>query len=76
MAEYIVRGAVPNHTVLVEDEREVIWHMTHLPVLEEVVRCRDCRLCVKKGSRLYCDLNAGGFPEVDHDGFCAWGRTE
>lgn len=37
------------------------------------VRCRDCRLCAKKGHRLYCDLNAGGFPEVDPDGYCAWG---
>lgn len=42
MSEYIVDGAVPNHTVRVEDEREVYWHMTHLPVREEIVRCRDC----------------------------------
>ena len=43
MSEYIVDGAVPNHTVRVEDEREVYWHMTHLPVREEIVRCRDCK---------------------------------
>ena len=41
---------------------------------EEIVRCRDCVLCVKKGHRLYCDLNPGGFPEVEPDGFCAWGE--
>ena len=41
---------------------------------EEIIRCRDCKLRVKKGSRLYCDLNAGGFPEVEPDGFCAWGE--
>ena len=39
-----------------------------------VVRCKDCKLCVKKGSRLYCDLNAVAFPEVEPDGFCTWGE--
>lgn len=39
-----------------------------------VVRCRDCSLCVEKGYRLYCDRDAGGFPEVEPDGFCAWGE--
>ena len=43
-------------------------------VKEPIVRCRDCKLCVVKGYRLYCDLNAGGFPEVESDGFCAWGE--
>lgn len=41
---------------------------------ERIVRCRDCSLCVEKGYRLYCGLNAGGFPEVEPDGFCAWGE--
>ena len=41
---------------------------------EEIVRCRDCSLCVKKGYRLYCDRDAGGFPEVEPDCFCAWGE--
>lgn len=39
---------------------------------EEIVRCRDCSMCVEKGYRLYCDRDAGGFPEVEADGFCAW----
>lgn len=39
-----------------------------------IVRCKDCKFCVKRGYRLYCDLNAGGFPEVEPDGFCAWGE--
>ena len=47
---------------------------TTIPVREPIVRCRDCKICVKKGLRLYCDLNAGGFPEVEPDGFCAWGE--
>lgn len=42
----------------------------------EIVRCRDCSLCVEKGHRIYCDLNAGGFPQVYPDGFCAWGENK
>lgn len=43
---------------------------------EEIVRCRDCRYCVDRGTRHYCDLNAGGFPEVEQNGFCAWGERK
>ena len=43
-------------------------------VREEIVRCKNCKMLVKRGRRLYCDLNAGGFPEVEPDGFCAWGE--
>ena len=43
---------------------------------EEIVRCRDCSLCAEKGYRLYCDRDAGGFPEVEPDGFCAWGERK
>lgn len=50
---------------------QVICDGAELPV---VVRCRDCKLSVAKGHRLYCDLNAGGFPNVEPDGFCAWGE--
>lgn len=39
-----------------------------------VVRCGDCSFCVEKGYRLYCDRDVGGFPEVEPDGFCAWGE--
>lgn len=82
MAEYVVRGAVPNHTVRVEDEREVIWHMTHLPVLEEVVRCRDCATECEDGT---LDCHGPLVQTWDYwndeplrnpvppDGFCAWG---
>lgn len=73
MSEYIVGGAVPNHTVLVEDEREVYWHMTHLPVREEIVRCRDCRWCVAYSKAAYCDQFAHALPTAETDGFCAWG---
>lgn len=46
----------------------------HARKREEIVRCRDCSFCVEKGYRLYCDRDAGGFPEVEPDGFCAWGE--
>ena len=41
-------------------------------IREAIVRCVDCKFCVKRGYRMYCGLNAGGFPEVVSDGFCAW----
>ncbi len=74
MSEYIVDGAVPNHTVRVEDEREVYWHMTHLPVQEEIVRCRDCYWChdsIAWAGALECDYISRG---VEPDGYCAWGE--
>lgn len=57
-------------------EYVTVW-VDDLPDLkrgEEVVRCRDCSLCVEKGYRLYCDRDAGGFPEVEPYGFCSWGE--
>lgn len=78
MSEYIVRGAVPNHTVRVEDEREVIWRMTHLPVLEEVVRCRDCEcFAVDQSDHEYRSgwwCHRWDTDMVKPDGFCAWGE--
>lgn len=80
MSEYIVDGAVPNHTVRVEDEREVYWHMTYLPVREEIVRCRDCKRFSLDNSDH--DYRSGWWCHrwntdmVKPDGFCAWGETE
>lgn len=78
MSEHIVRGAVPNHTVLVEDEREVYWHMTHLPVLEDIVRCRDCeRFAVDQSDHEYRSgwwCHRWDTDMVNPDGFCAWGE--
>lgn len=73
MSEYVVRGAVPNHTVRVEDEREVYWHMTHLPVLEEVVRCRDCKHYTDDEMEYY-HYCGSWCEQVEPDGFCAWGE--
>ena len=52
------------------DERDGTERLTD----EEIVRCRDCKMLAKMGNRVYCGLNAGGFPEVELDGFCAWGE--
>lgn len=80
MSEYIVRGAVPNHTVRVEDEREVIWRMTFLPVLEEIVRCRDCvRFAVDHSDHDYRSgwwCHRWNTDMVEPDGFCAWGERK
>lgn len=73
MSEYVVRGAVPNHTVRVEDEHEVYWHMTHLPVLEEIVRCRDCKHYTDDEMEYY-HYCGSWCEQVDPDGFCAWGE--
>ena len=76
--EYIVRGAVPNHTVRVEDEREVYWHMTHLPVRDEVVRCRDFkRFAVDQSDHEYRSgwwCHRWNTDMVKPDGYCAWGE--
>ena len=78
MSEYVVDGAVPNHTVRVEDEREVYWHMTHLPVREEIVRCRDCKRFSLDNSDH--DYRSGWWCHrwntdmVKPDGYCAWGE--
>lgn len=73
MSEYIVGGAVPNHTVRVEDEREVYWHMTHLPVREEIVRCRDCKHYIEDEAEYY-HYCGSWCEQVEPDGFCAWGE--
>ena len=43
MAEYVVKGAEPNETVLHSRTPNgyEAWHW--LPVLERIVRCKDCK---------------------------------
>lgn len=74
MREYIVKGAEPNETVLHHRTPNGYDGWSWLPVREEIVRCIACKMFVKRGSRFYCDLNKGGFPEVEPNGFCAWGE--
>lgn len=62
MAEYVVEEP---------SSQSASWR-----VHERIVRCRDCKMCIEMGRRLYCDLNNGGFPEVEPEGYCAWGERK
>lgn len=84
MAEYVVKGAEPNETVLHSRTPNgyEAWHW--LPVRERIVRCRDCEHATNDGYG--CKLLASWVPiaggdeyeimpfEVKPDGFCAWGK--
>lgn len=77
MSEYIVSGAKPNNTVLKSTTANGYEHESWLPVLEEIVRCMDCKwLRVDMSDHEYrsgywCDM--GRF-DPKPDGFCAWGE--
>lgn len=71
MAEYVVKGAEPNETVLHSRTPNgyEAWHW--LPVREQVVRCSDCRYYEPNTySHFTCELLTFN---VEPDGFCAWG---
>ncbi len=70
------RGVAEGVERMVEMSERIVCNDNGGELREEIVRCRDCKLHVKKGRRLYCELNAGGFPEVEPDGFCAWGERK
>ncbi len=63
MSEYIVDGAEPNNTVLQTRSRNGYELEKWLPVREEIVRCRDCRMFGD------CEWNYENEPM----GFCSWG---
>lgn len=84
MAEYVVKGAEPNETVL--HSRTLngyeAWHW--LPVLERIVRCRDCRYydeIIHACDHPCVTPLRGDCPEnwifscFDND-FCAWGQAQ
>lgn len=89
MAEYVVKGAEPNETVLHTQTPNGYEEWRWLPVREEIVRCWDCKhghITVNGKSCKWCDLMAthdpGGSepnngydpePYFDADFFCAWG---
>lgn len=71
MAEYVVKGAEPNETVLHSRTPNgyEAWHW--LPVRERIVRCRDCKYYEPNTySHFTCELLTF---HVEPDGFCAWG---
>ena len=70
MAEYVVKGAEPNETVLHSRTPNgyEAWHW--LPVRERIVRCRDCKYYEPNTySHFTCELLTF---HVEPDGFCAW----
>ena len=84
MAEYVVKGAEPNETVLHSRTPNGYEAWDWLPVLERIVRCRDCRYydeiihacnhpCVTK-LRGDCPEN-WIFSCFDND-FCCWGERK
>ncbi|MBQ9002680.1 MAG: hypothetical protein IJ087_12585 [Eggerthellaceae bacterium] len=76
MSEYIVNGAEPNNTVLKSVTPNGYEHEKWLPVREEIVRCRDCAFFREKDWRCtsYQWRNCDESPDVEPDGFCAWGE--
>lgn len=76
MAEYIVK---PDYTMLSKEShgRLYRWNFGTDTEPERIVRCRDCKhLCTGvilwcDNPRLYACLEG---PEVELDGFCAWGK--
>ena len=82
MAEYVVKGAEPNETVLHSRTPNgyEAWHW--LPVLERIVRCGDCRYydeIIHACDHPCVTPLRGDCPEnwifscFDID-FCAWGK--
>ena len=84
MAEYVVKGAEPNETVLHSRTPNGYESWDWLPVLERIVRCRDCEHSRKDGTLcmffaswepIACGDEYAEIPaDVEPDGFCAWGE--
>lgn len=72
MAEYVVKGAEPNETVLHTRTPNGYEAWNWLPVRERIVRCRDCKHFVTNIHGSYCKKSIS--TTSDPDGFCAWGE--
>lgn len=74
MAEYVVKGAEPNETVLHGRTPNGYEEWSWLPVRERIVRCRDCKHYEPNTySHFTCELLTF---HVEPDGFCAWGERK
>ena len=84
MAEYVVKGAEPNETVLHTQSPNGYESWQWLPVREEIVRCKDCKHMHTVRHWLGmdvdecwlhadCESGALGKERTEPDGFCAWG---
>ena len=91
MAEYVVKGAEPNETVLHQRTPNGYEEWQWLPVREEIVRCKDCKhssvsfdetrtMCRYWSMNDYDDSESSHgytlYPVVEPDGFCAWGERK
>lgn len=91
MAEYVVKGAEPNETVLHSRTPNGYESWQWLPVRERIVRCRDCKhssvsfdetrtMCRYWSMNDYDDSESSHgytlYPVVEPDGFCAWGERK
>ena len=85
MAEYVVKGAEPNETVLHSWTQNGYEEWSWLPVHERIVRCRDCEHCREHDMRAYggdrdqllCNhfsMSSGAGWPVKPNGFCSWGE--
>ena len=66
MSEYIVKGAEPNETVLHTRTPNGFEEWRWLPVLEQIVRCKDCKyahITVDGQSNKWCDIIATHSPK-------------
>jgi hypothetical protein len=74
MAEYVVKGAEPNETVLHTRTPNGYEEWSWLPVRERIVRCRECRYYEPNTySHFTCELLTF---HVDPNDFCAWGERK
>lgn len=51
------------------------YGLSDLDLKEEIVRCRDCKLCDERYGRLLCrrDMSCDEIAlDVEPDGFCSW----
>ena len=90
MAEYIVNGAEPKETVLHSRTPNGYEEWNWLPVRERIVRCSDCEYArvlhplnpitgIPASIEVWrCSYfwNADELPEVEPDGYCAWGERK
>lgn len=82
MAEYVVKGAEPNETVLHTRTPNGYESWQWLPVRERIVRCRDCKhyseheWIIATDVSDVCHFWHGEPTKVKPDGFCAWGERK
>lgn len=81
MAEYVVKGAEPNETVLHTTSPNGYEEWQWLPVCEKIVRCRDCKHYSEHEWILITDVSDvcyffGDGVKVEPDGFCKWGERK